>query len=246
MAAGFLLGTVSGSGTATAVSLGAVTWPILRRAGYPQEEAGGMLAAAGIGAILSPPTLGAAAFIIAEYLEMSYLKVLVWAIVPTLLYYLGILLAVEIDARRVRRARAGHADAQNPWRLLARFGYHFLSLLVIVVFLATGIAPFRAVVYATAVAAAFGLAEWMLSRRDPLDPDAERLSATEAARGYAVSVYRALAAGVALVLAVVAVCAAAGIITSIIAKTGLGQSLADLLVPAASAGQPDPTRRADR
>ncbi|MGH3981033.1 MAG: TRAP transporter large permease subunit, partial [Pseudonocardiaceae bacterium] len=66
---GFLLGTVSGSGTATTVSLGSVTWPILRRAGYPAEHAGGMLAAAGIGAILSPPTLGAAAFIIAEYLQ---------------------------------------------------------------------------------------------------------------------------------------------------------------------------------
>ncbi|MGO1311155.1 MAG: TRAP transporter large permease subunit, partial [Brevibacterium aurantiacum] len=63
---GFLLGTVSGSGTATAVSLGAVTWPVLKKAGYPKENAGGMLAASGIGAILSPPTLGAAAFIIAE------------------------------------------------------------------------------------------------------------------------------------------------------------------------------------
>ena len=98
--AGFLLGSVSGSGTATTVSLGSVTWPILRRAGYPKENAGGMLAAAGIGAILSPPTLGAAAFIIAEYLGVPYLTVLVWAIVPTILYYLGILLAVEIDARR--------------------------------------------------------------------------------------------------------------------------------------------------
>ncbi len=61
-----------------------------------------MLAAAGIGAILSPPTLGAAAFIIAEYLGVPYLTVLVWAIVPTILYYLGILLAVEIDASALR------------------------------------------------------------------------------------------------------------------------------------------------
>ncbi len=71
VASGFLLGSVSGSGTATAVSLGSVAWPILKRAGYPKEAAGGMLAAAGIGAILSPPTLGAAAFIIAEYLQTS-------------------------------------------------------------------------------------------------------------------------------------------------------------------------------
>ena len=102
---GFLLGTVSGSGTATTVSLGAITWPVLRRAGYPRENAGGLLAAAGIGAILSPPTLGAAAFIIAEYLGNPYLTVLLWAIVPTLLYYLGIVFAVETDARRSARRR---------------------------------------------------------------------------------------------------------------------------------------------
>ena len=65
-----------------------------------------MLAAAGIGAILSPPTLGAAAFIIAEYLGVPYLTVLVWAIVPTILYYLGILLAVEIDAAGMGHARS--------------------------------------------------------------------------------------------------------------------------------------------
>ena len=117
--AGFLLGSVSGSGTATTVSLGSVTWPILRRAGYPKENAGGMLAAAGIGAILSPPTLGAAAFIIAEYLGVPYLTVLVWAIVPTILYYLGILLAVEIDARRYG-TREVEISEQSGWRLLGQ------------------------------------------------------------------------------------------------------------------------------
>ena len=146
--AGFLLGTVSGSGTATTVSLGSVTWPILRRAGYPKENAGGMLAAAGIGAILSPPTLGAAAFIIAEYLGVPYLTVLVWAIVPTILYYLGILLAVEIDARRWN-TREVEVTTESTWRLLGRFGYHLISLAVIVVFLAMDMSAMRAVVYAT-------------------------------------------------------------------------------------------------
>ena len=100
--AGFLLGTVSGSGVATTVTLGSVTWPLLRKAGYPKESGGGVLAASGIGAILSPPTLGAAAFIIAEFLEESYFKVLLYATVPSLLYYLGVLLAIEADARRFR------------------------------------------------------------------------------------------------------------------------------------------------
>ncbi len=98
--AGFLLGTVSGSGVATTVMLGSVAWPLLRRAGYAAETAGAMLSAAGIGALLSPPTLGAAAFLIAEFLQISYLQVLVMATVPTLLYYLAIFLMIEADARR--------------------------------------------------------------------------------------------------------------------------------------------------
>lgn len=226
---GFLLGTVSGSGTATAVSIGAVTWPVLQRAGYPREKAGGMLAASGIGAILSPPTLGAAAFIIAEYLRTSYLQVLLWAMVPTLLYYLGILLALEIDARVVH-ARAVDVERKPLLRLLARSGYHLLSLGVIVVFLATGIPPFRAVVYAVLVAAAFGLAERLLT--DRAEPVPAKL------RGYAVAMYDALASGVRSVLPVAAVCTAAGIVVSTITKTGLGQKLADLLVSAAEALAP--------
>ncbi|HEX4978290.1 MAG TPA: TRAP transporter fused permease subunit [Nocardioides sp.] len=235
---GFLLGTVSGSGTATAVTLGSFAWPILRRAGYPQEAAGGMLAASGIGAILSPPTMGAAAFIIAEYLGVSYISVLSWAIVPTLLYYLGIFLAVEIDARRFG-ARRVELDIGSPWRLLARSGYHFVSLGVIVFFLAMDVPPFNAVVYATIVAALFGLAEALLSRRpvvsgfDDYDEELERMELGESLRAYGGRLYGALATGVRGALPVIAVCAAAGVITSVIAKTGLGQILSDVLVSAA-------------
>jgi TRAP transporter 4TM/12TM fusion protein len=99
--AGFLLGTVSGSGVATTVMLGSVAWPLLRRARYSAETAGAMLSAAGIGALLSPPTLGAAAFLIAEFLQISYLQILVMATIPTLLYYFSILLMIEADARRM-------------------------------------------------------------------------------------------------------------------------------------------------
>ena len=237
---GFLLGTVSGSGTATAVSLGSVAWPVLRRAGYPREQAGGMLAAAGIGAILSPPTLGAAAFIIAEYVGVPYLQVLLWATIPTLLYYVGILLAVEIDARRFG-ADAVAVDTPPAGRLLLRFGYHFLSLAVIVVFLALDIPPFRAVVYATLVAAVFGLVERVVSRRDPLDPDDAPRPRRDAVAAYGADLYRALAVGIRGVLPVASVCAAAGIVTSVIVKTGIGQSLADLLVGAARAIVDNPT-----
>ena len=243
---GFLLGTVSGSGTATTVTLGSFAWPILHRAGYPREAAGGMLAASGIGAILSPPTLGAAAFIIAEYLGVSYVSVLGWAIVPTLLYYLGIFLAVEIDARRFGALRVDLAIG-NPLRLLIRSGYHLISLGVIVLFLLLDIPPFKAVVYATGVAALFGLAEAILSRRpvvtgfDDDGQDLERLSLGASLRSYGVRLFDALASGIRSALPVIAVCAAAGVITSVIAKTGLAQILSDLLVDAAAALAPTAT-----
>ena len=210
VASGFLLGTVSGSGTATAVSVGAVTWPIMRQAGYTPERAGGVLAAAGVGALLSPPTLGAAAFIVAEYLEVSYLAVIGWAMIPTLLYYLGILLAVEIDARRFGM-RAAHVEAQSPWKLLGRFGYHFSSLIAIVVLLATGMSATRAVVYATILALLLSF----LDRRHAMTPR---------------RVFDALSTGVRGVLPVVAVCAAAGVITAMTTKTGLGAQFSSVLV----------------
>jgi TRAP transporter 4TM/12TM fusion protein len=221
VAAGFLLGTVSGSGTATAVSVGAVTWPMLRRAGYPAEQAGGMLAAAGVGAILSPPTLGAAAFIVAEYLDVSYLTVLGWAMIPTVLYYLGILLTVEIDVRRFG-VRSVEVPQTSAWRLLGRFGYHFSSLVLIVLLLAVGQSATRAVVYATLLAAVLSF----LDRRAWLTP--RRL-------------FAALSAGVRGVLPVVAVCAAAGIITSATTKTGLGAQLASELIDWARAVTDNPT-----
>jgi TRAP transporter 4TM/12TM fusion protein len=219
--AGFLMGSVSGSGTATTVSLGSVTWPVLRRAGYPAENAGGMLAAAGIGAILSPPTLGAAAFIIAEYLQVPYLTVLLWAIVPTILYYLGILLAVEIDARRYA-TREVDVVTESTWRLLGRFGYHLISLATIVVFLAMDVSAMRAVVYATAVQIVLSY----LDREHRLTP---------------AKLYGALATGVRGVLSVAAVCAAAGVIAAMITRTGLGLQLNSILVNTARSITENPT-----
>ena len=208
--AGFLLGTVSGSGVATTVTLGSVSWPVLKRAGYPREEGGGVLAAAGIGAILSPPTLGAAAFIIAEYLRVSYLEVLIWATIPTLLYYLGIILAIEMDARRFR-THAVAIEAPPVRHLLVRYGYHFSSLIAIVVFMAIGFTAFRAVVFATGLA-------FVLSFLDP----EHRLTPRRA--------WDALAAGGMGVLAVAPVMAAAGLIVGVLTLTGLGLKLADIIV----------------
>ncbi|MDP9392015.1 MAG: TRAP transporter fused permease subunit [Actinomycetota bacterium] len=207
---GFLLGTVSGSGVATTVTLGGIAWPLLKKAGYPAEPGGGVLAAAGIGAILSPPTLGAAAFIIAELLQVSYLEVLVWATIPTILYYLGIILAIEMDARR-HKTHTVAMETESPWKLLFRFGYHFSSLAAIVFFMVLGYTPFRAVVYATVLAFLLSF----LDRKSWITPQ---------------KIWHSLSQGATGALSVIPVMAIAGIIVGVMTLTGLALRLAGIIV----------------
>ncbi len=150
--ASFLLGGPSGSGVATTVTVGAITYPLLRRSGYDPESAGGLLSAGGIGAVISPPILGAAAFIIAEILKISYLEVLVLAVVPTVLYYFSIFLMIELDARRFR-LRQVEIRAENPWRLAGRYWYLLASLVMIPLFMVRGFTAISAVFWSTVVAA---------------------------------------------------------------------------------------------
>jgi TRAP transporter 4TM/12TM fusion protein len=208
--AGYLLGAVSGSGVANTVMLGAVAWPMMRQAGYPANSGGAVLAAAGIGAILAPPVMGAAAFLIAEYLKITYLQVIAMAAVPALLYYIAIFLMVEADARRfnlqpvaVELPRLGTVTRQG-W-------HHFGSLLAIVVLMTRGLTAFRAVFWATllAIAASF------LRRETALWP--ARLA-------------RALAAGARGILPVAATTATAGVIVGVVTLTGLGLKVAGLIV----------------
>jgi TRAP transporter 4TM/12TM fusion protein len=214
--AGFLLGTVSGSGVATTVMLGSVAWPLLRRAGYAAETAGAMLSAAGIGALLSPPTLGAAAFLIAEFLQISYLQVLVMATLPTVLYYFSILLMIEADARIPRQGAERTAQASTPaagsaGALTRRDWYHFTSLIAIAVFMVIGMSAFRAVFWSTVLAAALSF----IRRETALTP----------ARMLAV-----LRSGGRDVLGVAATTATAGIIVGVVTLTGLGLKLAGVIV----------------
>jgi TRAP transporter 4TM/12TM fusion protein len=212
--AGFLLGTVSGSGVATTVMLGSVSWPLLKRAGYKPETAGAILSAAGIGALLSPPTLGAAAFLIAEFLRISYLQVLVMATIPTLLYYLSIVLMIEADSRRLG-TRPAPADAAALLPLTRRYWYHFSSLIAIALLMVSGMSAFRAVFWATLLAVALSF----VRRESALSPP--RLVA-------------ALRAGGAGVLGVAATTATAGIIVGVVTLTGLGLKIAGIIVALAA------------
>ncbi|MCY4662139.1 MAG: TRAP transporter fused permease subunit [Acidobacteria bacterium] len=207
---GFLLGTVSGSGVATTVTLGAVVWPMLRRAGFSAEIGGGILSASGIGAIMAPPMMGAAAFLIAEFLQITYLQVIVMAIIPAILYYLSIVLMIEADARRLG-TRAVDVDVPSVGELTRRGGYQFLPLISIIALLVTGMTPFRAVFLSTLLAVGLSF----LRKENALRP--RRLVA-------------ALEAGGRGVLSVAATTATAGIIVGVVTLTGLGLKLSGIIV----------------
>ena len=209
--ASFLLGGPSGSGVATTVTIGSVAYPMLAKSGYQKDAAGGLLAAGGLGAILSPPVLGAAAFIIAEFLKISYLEVLKMATIPTLLYYFSLFLMVELDARKYGMSQAAFEVAESAWTLAKRYWFHFLSLISIVVFMLWGFSPTLSVFWATVVTFAVSF----IRRETALTPR---------------KLVGALSDGSRQMLNVAATCAAAGLIVGVVAKTGLGLKFSAIVV----------------
>jgi TRAP transporter 4TM/12TM fusion protein len=152
VASSFLLGGPSGSGVATTVMIGTVAWPMLKKAGFERNAAGGLLAAGGLGAIISPPVLGAAAFLIAEFLKISYLDVIWMATIPTCLYYLSLLFMVELDAMRFGANEVVFEQEMTIGQMCRRYGFHFVSLIAVVVFMVVGYSPMLAVFYSTVLA----------------------------------------------------------------------------------------------
>jgi len=217
----FLLGGFSGSGAATTDTIGSVAWPMLAKAGYPRNAAGGLLAAGGLGAIISPPVLGAAAFLIAEFLKISYLDVIFMATIPTCLYYLGLFLMVELDARRFGVKEVELRAKQGLWPMLKERGFHFTSLIAIIAFMLLGFSPIIAVFWAILLAAALSF----LRRETAL-----RFWPSEGVPLHKTRMATALQAGSVGVLAVAATCAAAGIIVGVVTLTGLGLKFSAIVI----------------
>src|SRR5256884_7501221 len=145
----FLLGGPSGSGVAPTVMIGPVAYPMMAKAGFEKNAAGGLLAAGGLGAILSPPVLGAAAFLIAEFLKISYLDVIWMATIPTCLYYLSLLFMVELDAKRFGAVTVPYDTSLSLRQMMMRYGFHFTSLVAVIVFMVIGYSPMLAGFYST-------------------------------------------------------------------------------------------------
>jgi TRAP transporter 4TM/12TM fusion protein len=225
--ASFLLGGPSGSGVATTVTLGSVAYPMLAKVGYGKNEAGGLLAAGGLGAIISPPVLGAAAFLIAEFLKISYLDVILMATIPTCLYYLALFAMVEIDVRKFGMKDVTFERVESAWNLTKKYWFHFLSLVSIVVFMLWGFSPVLSVFWATVVSAVTSF----------LRPDTALISydvfrgRTPIVRGlWNSGLLKALEGGSLGVLNVASTCAGAGIIVGVVTLTGLGLKFSSIVL----------------
>ena len=207
----FLLGGPSGSGVATTVTVGAVAYPMMERAGFEKNAAGGLLAAGGLGAIISPPVLGAAAFLIAEFLKISYLDVIWMATIPTCLYYLALLFMVELDAKKYGARIVDTSQDLSLWQLTSRYGFHFLSLISVVIFMLWGYSPTLSVFWSTVLT--FGMS--FLTRETAITP--KRL-------------VKALSDGSTQVLTAATTCATAGIIVGVVTLTGLGLKFSAIVI----------------
>ena len=223
----FLLGGPSGSGVATTVTVGSVAAPMLEKVGYDRNAAGGLLAAGGLGAIISPPVLGAAAFLIADFLKISYLDVLLMATIPTILFYLGLFVMVEIDVRKYGMKDIHFETVESAWTLTKKYWFHFFSLISIVVFMLYGFSPIMSVFWATVVSAASSML-----RRDtaivPWDLLTGKLPFVSGL--YNSGLTKALASGTTGVLSIAVTCAGAGLIVGTVTLTGLGLKFSSIVI----------------
>jgi len=225
--ASFLLGGPSGSGVATTVTLGSVAYPMLAKVGYDKNAAGGLLAAGGLGAIISPPVLGAAAFLIADFLKISYLDVLLMAVIPTLLYYLALFLMVEIDARKYGMHETIFAKVASVWELTREYWFHFLSLISIIAFMLMGFSPVLSVFWATVLS----FLTSFLHRECALLPRDLFRNPQGVWRGFLNSGFiKAMVGGSVGMLNVGATCAGAGLIVGVVTLTGLGLKFSSIIL----------------
>ncbi|MFQ5744122.1 MAG: TRAP transporter permease [Acidobacteriota bacterium] len=202
-----LMGSLSGSAVANVVTTGTVTIPLMRRAGFRPHFAAAIEAAASTGGQLMPPVMGAGAFILATWTHIPYVQVALAAVVPALLYYVALYMAIHFRAAREHLPPtvevAGH-EIEGRLHLL-------LPLAIIVIFLAIGRSPMRAAFWGAASAAA------LASLRQATRPDRD---------GWR----RALVAGASGTVQVAAACASAGIVVGVASLTGIGLRMSELII----------------
>jgi TRAP transporter 4TM/12TM fusion protein len=139
-----LMGSVSGSAVANTVSTGVITIPMMNKSGFSPQFSAGVVAAASTGGAMMPPIMGAGAFVMASYTQISYLTIIAVSALPALLYYLTVIFFVRIEANRLGIKVDKKGDHESVWAVV-KGGWHFIiPLMVLVGLLVAGYTPIRA------------------------------------------------------------------------------------------------------
>ncbi|MCM3760332.1 TRAP transporter permease [Alkalihalobacillus oceani] len=205
-----LMGSIAGSSTANVTSTGAYTIPLMKRVGYKPAFAGGIEAAASTGGQILPPVMGAAAFILAEFVGIPFTSVIIAAVVPAILYFVGIWFSVHFQA--VKMGLKGLPKEEMPkWRYVLKHIHLSLPIIVIVAALFYGYTPYLAALVAIASTIIVSLLR-----------KSTRMSWRQ--------IIMTLSAGAKSMIMIGVTCAAAGIIIGVFSLTGLGITFTSTVV----------------
>ena len=205
-----LMGMISGSAVANVATTGTFTIPLMRRVGYKPEFAGGIEAASSAGGQIMPPIMGVQAFLMAQFTGIPYVDILKWALLPAILYYLGVMLMADFEAVKLG-LRGLEKDKLPRLRVVLKRSYLVLPIVVLLVILLMGYTPNFAGTVTIFVAFAIGLLDWK-----------QRMGW----RG----IIAALEGGAKGALVVISSCATAGIIVGVVGLTGLGAKFTAMVV----------------
>ncbi|HPI97163.1 MAG TPA: TRAP transporter permease [Synergistales bacterium] len=206
-----LMGSISGSSVANVCTTGMFTIPLMKSVGYKPYFAGAVEAVASTGGQIMPPVMGAAAFIMAEFLGVPYIKVALAAIVPALLYYFAVMVQVHLEASRLGLMGLPKDRLPKLWDLLRRKGHLLIPLFGIVYFLLSGYTPLKAAYYGILITVGVSF----LNKETRLSPKKLKEALESGARG---------------ALGVACACGTVGIIVGTATLTGLGLRIASAIV----------------
>ena len=209
------MGTISGSSIANTVTTGALTIPAMKRVGYPAHFSGAVEATASTGGQITPPILGAAAFIMVEYLEIPLRDVLAAALFPALLHYFGIFIMVHLEAKKLGLRGLSAEELPKAMIVLRQHWLSIIPLFILVYLILSGRTPDFAAVYGIIACVVVGF----------LNP-VNRLTVTD--------LWNSLAIGAKNTLAVGAAAATVGIVVGVVTLTGVGFRLGYVVVQTAT------------
>lgn len=210
-----LLGSISGSSIANTVTTGSLTIPAMVRIGYPRHFAAAVEAAASTGGQITPPVMGAVAFLMIEYLGVPLTTILTAALVPAFMHFYGVLMQVHLEARRLGLRGLSADELPNVMKVLREGWLTLLPLVLLITILLSGRTPFSAAFWAITACIAVLILQSLL-----------RYGIADGLRMAALGVWEGFVLGAKQSLAVTAAAALVGVVIGVVTLTGVGFKLA--------------------